>query len=119
MTAIVKGFENYTVTDTGEVYNNVRNKPLSMFLHRRGYLMVSLFNGGKKRNIYVHRLVAEAFIPNPENKPTINHKNENKLINDVSNLEWLTVRENNAYGTRVERIKETWRKKRQNMYKKI
>lgn len=112
MTAVIKGYENYSVTDEGKVFNNVRNKALSPFLHRKGYLMVTLFNKGKRRNIYVHRLVAEAFIPNPLNKPTINHKDENKLSNKASNLEWLTIAENNAYGTRNQRISETLKRKK-------
>ena len=111
MIAKIKGYENYSVTDDGKVFNNVRNKPLSPFLSNKGYLMVSLSNNGKKRNFYIHRLVGEAFIPNPENKATINHKDENKLLNNVNNLEWLTVIENNAYGTRTQRMLETKRRK--------
>ncbi len=108
----IKGFENYTISDKGEVFSIVRKKTISPFLHRKGYPMVTLCQNGKKRNLYVHRLVAEAFIPNPENKPTINHKNENKLINEVSNLEWLTVEENNAYGTRIQRMIQTKKNKK-------
>ena len=107
MIAVIKGFENYSVSDKGEVFNNKKNVAISSFFHRKGYLMVTLCNKGKKRNIYVHRLVAEAFIPNPQNKPTINHKNEKKTDNNVNNLEWLTVAENNSYGTRVKRMIET------------
>lgn len=111
MKKTIQGFENYLITDKGNVINRKKNKTVAQFLHRRGYPMVSLYNKGKKRNIYVHRLVAMNFVPNPENKPTINHLNENKLDNRACNLNWLTVGENNAYGTRVQRGIETRRKR--------
>lgn len=65
--------------------------------------------------MYIHRLVAQAFIPNPDNLPCVNHKDENPNNNNVDNLEWCTQKYNCNYGTRVDRIMET--KKQQ--YKKI
>lgn len=64
-----------------------------------GYCQVTLYGNAAKKKFLVHRLVAEAFIPNPENLPQINHKDENPLNNKVSNLEWCTTEYNNAYGT--------------------
>lgn len=69
-----------------------------------GYLQVNLFdNDGRKKVLKVHRLVGETFIPNSENKPQINHKDEIKTNNCVDNLEWMTSKENNNYGTHNER----------------
>lgn len=69
-----------------------------------GYHMVCLAKDGAKRTYMVHRLVAFAFIANPENKPQINHKNENKSDNRSANLEWMTAKENNNFGTKNERV---------------
>ena len=63
----------------------------------KNYLAVSLSNGGKVRSIRIHRLVAEAFIPNPSNKPQVNHKDGNKANNAASNLEWSTNSENQLH----------------------
>lgn len=63
-----------------------------------GYLMVDLQKDGVRYNKKVHRLVAEAFIPNPDNKPQINHLDENPKNNNINNLEWVTQKENNNYG---------------------
>lgn len=68
-----------------------------------GYLQVNLWKNGKKKTFTVHRLVTEAFIPNPNNLPCINHKDECKTNNNVNNLEWCDNKYNNAYGTRTER----------------
>lgn len=70
-------------------------------IHDRGYLFVQLSINNKIYRRYVHRLVAEAFIPNLENKPTVNHIDGNKLNNDVSNLEWATYLENNIHAYNV------------------
>lgn len=68
-----------------------------------GYLQVGLHCNGKQKIIKVHRLVAQAFIPNPDNFPQINHKDEDKTNNNVDNLEWCTAKYNINYGTRQER----------------
>lgn len=72
-----------------------------------GYPKVCLRDGKCSRNHLVHRLVAEAFIPNPKHLPCINHKDENKENNSVSNLEWCTVAYNNSYGSRLSKVLAT------------
>lgn len=87
---IIKDFPRYTISRDGDVYNESgkRMKPEQM---PNGYLRVSLNNDTDKHKRHsVHRLVAEAFIPNPDNLPQVNHKNEDKRDNRVDNLEWCT-----------------------------
>ena len=70
-------------------------------MKENGYLEVALYKNGVRTPHLVHRLLAEAFIPNPENKPYVNHKSEIKTENNIDNLEWVTPGENNNYGTRT------------------
>lgn len=72
---------------------------------KTGYFLVNLSKDGKSKNLYVHRLVALAFVDNPDNKTTVNHKNEIKTDNRAENLEWMTLRENLRYGTHDERAR--------------
>lgn len=88
---------NYSINEYGVVINNRRNKPITPYNNHagRGYLYVCLYNKHIKQGNYaVHRLVAETFIPNPENKPQVNHKDCNTMNNYVGNLEWVSAREN-------------------------
>lgn len=71
---------------------------------KKGYYTIGLRKNAKRKWYLTHRLVAQAFIPNPNNLPQINHIDENKLNNNVDNLEWCTVKYNNTYGTRIERV---------------
>ena len=74
-----------------------------------GYFYVTLCKNGIKSDYRVHRLVAEAFIPNPLNLPYVNHRDENPLNNFVENLEWCTARYNSNYGTRNDRLSDVRR----------
>lgn len=76
-----------------------------------GYKIVSLNKNGESKNKYIHRLVAEAFIPNPNNYKYINHKDENKANNKINNLEWCTAEYNNTYNNKHIRALETRMKK--------
>ena len=102
----IEGFENYEVSNLGKVRNIKSGRILKPFLHRDGYLVHGLYENNKRKNLFLHRIMAIAFIDNPEEKPKVNHIDENKLNNDLSNLEWCTVRENNIHGTRIKRIAE-------------
>lgn len=106
----IKGYEGlYQVSNEGNVrslnYNHTNTiKNLKLTLETHGYLVASLVKNSKQTRKYVHRLVAETFIPNPNNYLIINHKNEKKDGNAVDNLEWCDHKYNNNYGTRNERI---------------
>ena len=96
----IKGFENrYEISSKGRVKSlNWRNHGIERIItqkeHNRGYLQVELTDGIKSHMFLVHRLVASAFIANPDKLPLVNHKDENKKNNDVSNLEWCTQSDN-------------------------
>lgn len=107
----IEGFENYEVSNLGKVRNIKSGRILKPRLHRDGYLMHGLYGYDKRKFLFLHRIIATAFIDNPEGKPCVNHIDENKLNNDLSNLEWCTVRENNIHGTRMKRIAEKCFKK--------
>lgn len=87
---------DYTITENGEIINNRNSKRVKPQPNGKGYLRVSI--GGKLQ--FVHRLVAEKYIPNPENKPQVNHKDGNKLNNSVDNLEWVSNMENRQHAVK-------------------
>ena len=98
----VRSVDRYVRCSYGS-YRLHKGKVLSPGIRPDGYLVVSL----KYKMFRVHRLVAQAFIPNPDNLPQINHKDEDKSNNRVENLEWCTAKYNNNYGTARIRAKET------------
>lgn len=96
MQHIIEGYPNYLVSNTG-VVTDTTGKPRRQYT-TDGYAQVSLGVDGKYSTEYVHRLVAKAFIPNPNNKPQVNHKDSNRKNNHVDNLEWVTNQENTIHG---------------------
>lgn len=103
----IPDFEGYRITTDGEVFSLKCNRFLKGKIDRYGYKVVALSKNGKSHHKTIHRLVAMTYIENPLNLPCVNHINENKLDNRVENLEWVTVKENNSYGTRNKRISDT------------
>ncbi len=104
----VQNFEGlYQVSNLGRIksfrkstkYGCQNEYILKPSIANNGYAQVTLYNNTARHKFLVHRLIASAFIPNPDNLPQINHKDENRLNNCVSNLEWCTAEYNNAYGT--------------------
>ena len=92
----IKDFENYEISSLGRVYNTKTDRILKL-TKKGGYIFTGLSANGKGKTISVHRLVALAFIENPENKPQVNHKDKNRSNNSVGNLEWITALENNLH----------------------
>ena len=97
--------DRYSVSNLGRVKGNYANKEriLKPFYNHDGYLMVDIRHPQTRKSVSVHRLVAMAFIPNPDNLKEVNHKDENKTNNCVENLEWCDTKYNCNYGTRNER----------------
>ena len=103
----IDGYEGlYQISNKGRVKSlyNGSERLLKSYDNGDGYLKVQLYKNTAAQHRLVHRLVAEAFIPNSQNKPQVNHKDENKKNNCVENLEWIACIDNCNYGTRNERI---------------
>lgn len=109
----IHGYEGeYQVSNTGQVrslnyLHTGEVKPLKQNTDGNGYKVVTLYKNGKKKTCRVHRLVAIVFLPNPNNLPMVNHKDEHPSNNNVNNLEWCTSEYNNNYGTKKEKLSES------------
>ena len=96
----IVGFEGkYQISNLGNVkslnYKNThQEKLLKPVPHSKGYLKIQLMKDGKRKSFFIHRLVAEAFLSNPDNKPEVNHINSNRQDNRLENLEWVSTSEN-------------------------
>jgi len=101
----IEGYEGlYAITPDGHLYSYMRNGVgnwwggfRTPFVNSRGYLQITLSKKGVKKKFLMHRLVATYFIPNPDNKEAVHHRDHNRHNNHVDNLEWVTTEENNWY----------------------
>jgi hypothetical protein len=93
----IKDYPMYRIGTDGRVWSETNDIILKQHLNDRGYVNAYLSKEGKVKTLRVHRLVAEHFIPNPDNKPEVNHKDGDKTNNHVDNLEWVTRRENRQH----------------------
>lgn len=114
----IAGYEGrYEISNNGKVRSFMTNKGhirktpliLSFKIDRYGYCVIGLSKRGVKKSFQVHRLVAKAFVENPQNLSQINHKNEDKTDNRADNLEWCTILYNNNYGTHAKKISDSMR----------
>ena len=101
----IEGYEHeYAVTDNGQVWSYKSNIYLKPLIDKDGYFKVSLSQNSQYKQFFIHRLVAQAFIPNIDNKPSVDHIDGNITNNHVSNLKWATFHEQN--------MNEHWQRKR-------
>lgn len=113
----VEGYDNYSVSNTGLVKNTKSGRVLALRRTRDGYYGVNLCSHGKQKSVKVHRLVAIAFIPNPEKLYVVDHINLNKFDNRVENLRWLSLADNNRV-YRKEQLSEEEQERRNNATRK-
>ena len=114
----IDGFDGYEISNLGRVKSYKIDKENGIIMKpyktTKGYLQIDISLDGRKRknrkHLAVHRLVALAFIPNPDNLPEVNHKDENKENNCVDNLEWCTTKYNCNYGNHCENVAQAIRK---------
>lgn len=102
----IPSLEGYYASNSGRIkstrqrrFQNIGEHILVQNTNHKGYKRVRVMQDGKAKTMHVHRLVAEAFIPNPENKPQVNHIDFNRKNNSVNNLEWVTGRENCSHSS--------------------
>lgn len=110
----IKGYPNYQISNLGNVWSVKRQRKLSPYTNNKGYKAINIIAAnGKRKGELIHRLVALAFIDNPEGKPEVNHINHIRDDNRVENLEWVSKSENNTLGRKQHYThKQEWFDKR-------
>lgn len=100
--------DNYVFLKNGDIFRKKTNKPIKGCINKYGYKQTTLLcKDGKRRTFKIHRVIAHLFIPNPENKPSIDHINGNRQDNRVENLRWCTQKENNNNPLTIENYKKS------------
>lgn len=104
----IPGFDDYYASENGKIYSGksgkLKVKEIKQYSKTHDYLYVTLFKNGKRHYLRVNRVIALTFIPNPNNLPEVNHKDEDKTNNSVTNLEWCTSSYNKTYGDRSKKV---------------
>ena len=90
----IEGYKNYLIYDDGRVYNKKYNRFLKHIINSKGYYQIKLCENSKQKSHKIHRLIAIHYIPNPENKPEVDHINRDRSDNRIENLRWSTGSEN-------------------------
>mgnify|MGYP001581314356 CR=1 FL=1 len=90
----IEGYENYIIFEDGKVINTNNGREIKPYINGTGYKQIQLFINGKRKQPYIHRLIAKVYIPNPENKPVIDHINRDRKDNRIENLRWVSTSEN-------------------------
>lgn len=94
---MIPGYNNYLVSENGEVYSIKSKKYIKPRINENNYLIIDLYKNNLRKTYKLHRLVAQAFLDNPDNLPQVNHKDCNKLNNNIRNLEWCTASQNTKH----------------------
>lgn len=97
----ISGFDDYCINEFGEIYSLKTKMYIKSSNNYNNYKVITFHKNGVKKQFRLHRLVAEAFLPNPNNKSQVNHIDGNKANNHVSNLEWATPLENNIHAYKI------------------
>lgn len=118
---LIPNFENYAISLDGRVINNTTKKVKKPTDNHsgKGYLYVDLYKDGKRHRKYVHRLVAEAYIPNPNNLPFVNHIDGNPKNNNYKNLEWCSARQNVEHAAKILKVMKQYKTANDKRKKKI